>query len=82
MRQGRRRLRIFLNLKHIFAPFAFVYFYYLQNDLKYKTLLFKIHSVVINHVFIGDNPQVRDPVPLTHPPGIDRALSIMKSVAY
>ncbi len=46
VRQGRGRLKMFLNLKCIFAPFAFVLFYYLHNYLKYKTLLFTIHSVV------------------------------------
>ncbi len=51
VRQGRGRLKMFLNLKCIFAPFAFVLFYYLHNYFKYKTL-FTIHSVVII-IFLG-----------------------------
>ncbi len=46
VRQGRGRLKMFINLKRIFAPFAFVLFYYLHNYFKYKTL-FTIRSVVI-----------------------------------
>ncbi len=49
VRQGRERLKMFLNLKCIFAPFAFVLFYYLHNYLKYKTLLFPIQV----RVFMG-----------------------------
>ncbi len=51
---------MFLNLKCIFAPFAFGLFYYLQSYLEYKTLLFTIHSMVFNHILRGDN----------YPPGI------------
>ncbi len=45
---------MFLNLKRIFAPFAFVFvlFYYLHNYFKYKTL-FTIHSVVFIIIFLG-----------------------------
>ncbi len=52
VRQGSGRLKMFLNLKRIFAPFAFVLFYYLINCFKYKTL-FTIHSVVIEIIFLG-----------------------------
>ncbi len=53
MRQGRGRLKIFLNLKCIFALFVLFYL----HDL-HKTLIFTIHSVVFNHIiFRGDNPQ-------------------------
>ncbi len=45
-------LKVFLNLKRIFAPFAF---YYLHNYLKYKTLLFIMHSVIFNHIFRGQS---------------------------
>ncbi len=40
-----------LNLKCIFSPF--VLFYYLHTYLKYKSLLFTMHSVVFNHIFKG-----------------------------
>ncbi len=49
--QGRGTLKIFLNLKCIFAPF--VLFYYLHNYFKYKTLLFTTHSVVLIIVLGG-----------------------------
>ncbi len=46
--EARGRLKMFVNLKSIFAPF--VLFYYLQNYLTYKTLLFTIHSVVFINI--------------------------------
>ncbi len=51
--QGRGTLKIFLNLKCLFAPF--VLFYYLHNYFKYKTLLFTTHSVVLI-IVLGDTP--------------------------
>ncbi len=52
---------MFLNLKHIFAPFAFVLFYYLHNYFKYKTLF---TSGYLNHIFRGDNPQIETNISL------------------
>ncbi len=52
MRQGRGRLKHFLNIKRIFAPFAIVLFHYLHNYLTYKSL-FTIIMYVFNHIFGG-----------------------------
>ncbi len=53
-------------LKMHFCPIWL--FYCLHNYLKYKTLLFTIHSVVFNHIFRGDNPQIGGSCPPRPPP--------------
>ncbi len=58
VRQGTWRLKMFLNLMFLISFLPHLLFYYLHNYLKYKTLLFRIHSMVFNHIFRGDNPQM------------------------